>query len=70
MILEEIKAIKSEKKDLKNFGLVMSIAFAILGGALWYKEKDTYSIFLAIADSSDSRMIIPAPSPGFSPFLL
>lgn len=49
MLLEEIKNIKSEKKDLKDFGLVMCAALAILGGALWYKEKDTYTIFLSIA---------------------
>jgi hypothetical protein len=49
MLLEEIKNIKSEKKDLRNFGLVMCTALAILGGALWYKGKDTYTIFLSIA---------------------
>ena len=41
MILEEIKNIKSEKKDLRDFGIVMGIAFGLLAGAHWWKGKDT-----------------------------
>lgn len=46
MLLEEIKNIKSEKKDLRNFGLTIGIALGLLGGLLWWKGKDTYTIFL------------------------
>ncbi len=46
MLLEEIKNIKSEKRDLRNFGLTMGIALGILGGLLWWKGKGSYSYFL------------------------
>lgn len=49
MLLEEIKSIKSEKKDLRNFGLTIGIALVLLSGLLWWKGKDTYSIFLIIS---------------------
>jgi small basic protein len=45
MLLEEIKNIKSEKRDLRNFGLVIGIALGILGGLLWWKGKSTYPPF-------------------------
>ena len=46
MLLEEIKNIKSEKKDLRNFGLLFGVVFGILGGLLWWREKETYTLFL------------------------
>ena len=49
MILEEIKNIKSEKRDLRNFGITFCIILGILGTALWWKEKDTYTIFLTLS---------------------
>ena len=45
MILEEIKNIKSEKKDLREFGITFGVVLGILAVALWWKEKDTYTIF-------------------------
>lgn len=51
MLLEEIKDIKSEKKDLRNFGLVIGIALGLLSGLLWWKGRDTYSIFAIIASA-------------------
>ncbi len=51
MLLDEIKNIKSEKRDLRNFGLTMGIFFAVLGGLLWWKGKDTYTIFLVISSA-------------------
>ena len=45
MILEEIKNIKSEKKDLRDFGITFGVVLGILAGALWWKGKDTYAIF-------------------------
>jgi hypothetical protein len=49
MLLEEIKNIKSEKKDLRNFGLTIGIAFGVLAGLLWWKGKDTYVIFSVLS---------------------
>ena len=49
MLLEEIKNIKSEKRDLRNFGITFGVVLGILAGALWWKEKDTYSIFTILS---------------------
>jgi hypothetical protein len=49
MLLEEIKAIKSEKRDLRNFGLTIGIALGLLGGLLWWKGKDTYMVFIILS---------------------
>ncbi len=49
MLLEEIKNIKSEKKDLRNFGITFGVVLGLLAGALWWKEKDTYTLFLIIS---------------------
>jgi hypothetical protein len=49
MLLEEIKNIKSEKKDLRNFGITFGVVLGILAGALWWKGKDTYSIFAILS---------------------
>lgn len=49
MLLEEIKNIKSEKKDLRNFGITFGVVLGILAGALWWNEKDTYCIFIVLS---------------------
>ena len=49
MLLEEIKNIKSEKKDLRNFGITFGVVLGTLAGALWWKEKDTYPIFVILS---------------------
>lgn len=49
MILEEIRNIKSEKKDLRSFGVTFGVIFGILAGALWWKGKDTYSTFAILS---------------------
>ena len=49
MILEEIKNIKSEKKDLRSFGITFGVLLGILAGALWWKGKDTYTIFAVLS---------------------
>lgn len=48
MLLEEIKNIKSTKKDLRDFGLVVGIFFVILGALFWWKGKPFYPYFLEI----------------------
>ena len=47
-MLEEIKNIKSEKSDLRNFGITIGIILLIISGFLFWKEKETFQIFLAI----------------------
>jgi hypothetical protein len=42
MILEEIKKIKSDRKDLRNFGITMGIALGVIGGLLLWREKPYY----------------------------
>jgi hypothetical protein len=49
VLLEEIKNIKSEKKDLRNFGITFGVVLGLLSGLLWWKEKDTYSIFVVLS---------------------
>jgi ABC-type uncharacterized transport system permease subunit len=45
MLFEEIRNIKSEKKDLRNFGLTVGIVLAFISSLLWWKGKDTYTVF-------------------------
>jgi small basic protein len=49
MLIDEIKNIKSEKKDLRNFGLTIGIVLGLLSGLLWWKGRDTYLIMAIIA---------------------
>ena len=45
-MLEEIKNIKSEKSDLRNFGITIGIILLIISGFLFWKEKESFQIFL------------------------
>ena len=47
-MLEEIKNIKSEKSDLRNFGIIVGIILLIISGFLFWKEIESFQIFLAI----------------------
>lgn len=49
MLWEEIKAIKSEKRELRNFGITFGVVLGLLGGLLWWKGKDTYTIFIILS---------------------
>ena len=46
MIIQEIKNIRSEKKDLRKFGLTVGIALAVFGALFLWREKETYKFFL------------------------
>ena len=46
-MLEEIKNIKSEKSDLRNFGITVGIILLVISGFLFWKEKESFQIFLA-----------------------
>ena len=47
-MFEEIKNIKSEKSNLRNFGIIVGIILLIISGFLFWKEKESFQIFLAI----------------------
>jgi len=51
MLLEEIRNIKSEKRDLRNFGITFGVILGLIGGALWWKGKDTSTLFLILSGS-------------------
>ena len=47
-MLEEIKNIKSEKSDLRNFGITVGIILLIISGFLFWKENGAFQIFLIV----------------------
>ena len=47
-MFEEIKNIKSEKSDLRNFGIIVGIILLIISGFLFWKEKESFQIFFVI----------------------
>jgi hypothetical protein len=46
MLLEEIKSIKSTKKDLRNFGLSVGVVLLIIASVMFYYGKTTYPYFI------------------------
>jgi len=48
-MLEEIKNIKSEKSDLRKFGITISIVLIIISGLLFWKNSESYQMFFLIA---------------------
>ena len=48
VMIEEIKNIKSAKSDLKKFGITIGIILMIIAGFLFWKEKESYQIFLTV----------------------
>lgn len=49
MITEEIKNIKSSKKELRKFGITMGIVLALFSGFIWWRGKDYYIYFLGFS---------------------
>ena len=47
-MFEEIKNIKSEKSDIRNFGITLGIILLLISGLLFWKEKESYQIFSGI----------------------
>ena len=47
-MIEDIRNIKSEKSDLRNFGITVGIILLVISGFLFWKEKESFQIFLAI----------------------
>ena len=50
-MFEEIKNIKTGKKDIRSFGITFGIIFLIIAGFLYYQEKDSFQLFIYIAGS-------------------
>jgi saxitoxin biosynthesis operon SxtJ-like protein len=49
MVVEEIKNIKSGKRELRKFGITMGIVLLLLGGFSWWRGKDFYFYFLIVS---------------------
>ena len=50
-MFEEIKHIKTGKKDLRSFGVTIGIILLLIAGFLFYKEKESFQLFIYIATS-------------------
>ena len=49
MFLDDIKKIKSEKKDLRSFGYTVGIVFGLIAALGWWKQKDWASVLTFIS---------------------
>lgn len=47
-MIEEIKNIKSEKSDLRKFGVTIGTIFLIIAGFFFWKENESFQLFLTI----------------------
>ena len=47
-MFEEIKNIKSEKSDVRNFGATIGVILLFVAGFLFWEEKELYQIFLTV----------------------
>ena len=60
-MLDEIKHIKSSRRDLRSFGITIGIILLLVAGLLFYKQKESFQIFLYIAVSfTGFGLILPA----------
>ena len=48
-MFEELKNIKSGKKELRQFGITMTIVLGLLGGLFLWRQKESYIYFFVIA---------------------
>ena len=47
-MIEEIKNIQSKKSDLRKFGITIGTIFLIVAGFFFWKENDSFQLFLPI----------------------
>lgn len=47
-MLEEIRNIKSEKSDLRKFGITIGVILTIIAGFLFWKDNESFQILLTI----------------------
>ena len=60
MITEDIRAIKSGTRELRQFGITIAAALCIVGGWLWWKESQWYSyLFLMAAAVLATALLFP-----------
>lgn len=45
-MIEEIKNIKSEKSDIRKFGITVGVILLIIAGFLFWKEKESFRLFI------------------------
>ncbi len=50
-MLDEIKNIKTDKSEIKKFGVTVGIVFGLIAGLLFWHAKESYSIFLILSTS-------------------
>jgi len=48
-MIEEIKNIKREKSDLKNFGITVGTVLLVITGFFFWKEKESFQLLLTIS---------------------
>jgi len=49
MLIEEIKNIKSERSDLRKFGITVGLVVGIIGGLLLWRGRDFYLYFFIVS---------------------
>ena len=47
-MIDEIKNIKSGKSNLRKFGIIVGTVLLIIAGLLFWKEKESFQLFLVI----------------------
>jgi len=52
MSIKEIKSIKTEKKELRKFGIAFSLILAVLGVLLLWRGRDYYYYFFILSAAS------------------
>ena len=48
MIAQELKTLKTGKRELRNFGLLVGGVFLLLGLFFWYKGKTYDTVFFVV----------------------
>ena len=47
-MIEDIRNIKSEKNDLRKFGITVGIILMMIAGLLFWEEKESFQIFITV----------------------
>ena len=50
-MFEEIKNIKTGKKEIRSFGVTFGIIFLFIAGFLYYQEKNSFQLIIYLAGS-------------------
>ena len=50
-LIDEIKEIKSTKKELREFGVVVGGVLIVIGSVLFWRHRNTYPYFLSIGSA-------------------